>query len=344
MAEDAHRAREGTLVVSLDFELYWGVRDKRTLPECEARLAGTRQVVPRLLELFRRHEIHATWATVGLLLCDSRQDALRRAPEVRPSYLHRNLSPYPYLSTVGDDEKNRRLHFAPELVRQVVETPHQELATHTFSHFYCLERGPSPDEFGADLRSACLVAAEKFGRELVSLVFPRNQVDAAALRVCRGAGVLAYRGNEDTWFHRARKGSEERWAHRLLRLLDTYLDISGSHAYDVPRASVPPIDLPSSRFLRPYTRALRALEPLRLRRITSAITSAAQRGQVFHLWWHPENFGVDQDENLAFLEDVLRAFDAARTTHGMRSCAMGELAREVLGTDTGRATSGSQAQ
>jgi peptidoglycan/xylan/chitin deacetylase (PgdA/CDA1 family) len=329
---DVNRARRGTLVVSLDFELYWGVRDKRTLQECEASLAGTRQVVPRLLALFRRHEIHATWATVGLLLCDSQQEALRRSPEAKPSYLNRNLSPYPYLSTVGDDERSRPLHFAPELVRQIVETPHQELATHTFSHFYCLERGPSLDELGADLCAARLVAAEKFGREPVSLVFPRNQVDAAALRVCRDAGVLAYRGTEDTWFHRARNGSEERWVHRLLRLLDTYFDISGSDAYDVPRPSAPPIELPSSRFLRPYTRALRALEWLRLRRITAAMAVAAERGQVFHLWWHPENFGAEQDENLAFLEGVLCAFDDLRARHGMRSRAMGELAREVLGT------------
>jgi peptidoglycan/xylan/chitin deacetylase (PgdA/CDA1 family) len=345
MAMDSIRSRRGTLVVSLDFELYWGVRDKRTREECEARLAGTRRVVPRLLELFRRQEIHATWATVGLVLCDSPQDALRRAPEVKPSYVDPNLSPYPYLSTVGDDERSRSLHFAPELVHRILETPHQELATHTFSHLYCLEPGSSPEGLEADLRSARLVAMERFGREPVSLVFPRNQVDASALRVCREAGVLAYRGTEDTWFHRARSGGEERWAHRLLRLLDAYLDISGSHAYDVPRTPVSPVDLPSSRFLRPYARALRALEPLRLRRITSALTSAAERGQVFHLWWHPENFGVDQDENLAFLRSVLGAFDAARAKHGMRSRAMGELAREALGlAEAGHTSAGSQAK
>ena len=47
------------------------------------------------------------------------------------------------------------------------------------------------------------------------------------------------------------------------------------------------------------------LEPLRMRRILSDLTHAAKKGLVYHLWWHPHNFGDHMDENLVFLKKIL---------------------------------------
>src|SRR5262249_54785100 len=88
-----------------------------------------------------------------------------------------------------------------------------------------------------------------------------------------------------------------------------------------------------SRFLRPYPRSLAALEGLRSRRICRELTTAQERGHVYHLWWHPHNFGIDQEENLAFLETVLRHFDTLRQKRGMESLAMAEgAARDAKNT------------
>jgi Kef-type K+ transport system membrane component KefB len=57
----------GTFVISLDFELLWGVRDKRTVTDYGANIRGVRDVVPALLDLFAERDIACTWATVGLL-------------------------------------------------------------------------------------------------------------------------------------------------------------------------------------------------------------------------------------------------------------------------------------
>ena len=57
----------GTFVISLDFELLWGVRDQRTIADYGANILGVRQVVPALLDLFAERNIACTWATVGLL-------------------------------------------------------------------------------------------------------------------------------------------------------------------------------------------------------------------------------------------------------------------------------------
>ncbi len=57
----------GALVISLDFELIWGVRDQRTIADYGANILGVRRVVPVLLDFFAERNIACTWATVGLL-------------------------------------------------------------------------------------------------------------------------------------------------------------------------------------------------------------------------------------------------------------------------------------
>jgi hypothetical protein len=89
------------------------------------------------------------------------------------------------------------------------------------------------------------------------------------------------------------------------------------------------VDIPASRFLRPAGKSV-VLERLRLRRITSAMETAARRGKLFHLWWHPHNFGVDLRENLAFLRAILDCFHTLQERYGMRSMTMAALADDVL--------------
>jgi hypothetical protein len=87
--------RPGALVLSLDFELLWGVRDHvhRGSPYIR-NLLGARVAIPRMLELFTGFEIAATWATVGFLFAKNRTELMNTSPELRPSYNDRRLSPY----------------------------------------------------------------------------------------------------------------------------------------------------------------------------------------------------------------------------------------------------------
>ena len=60
-------SKYGIFTVSLDFELYWGVRDKRTIEDYEKNLEGAKKAIEVILEVFEEYEVHATWATVGFL-------------------------------------------------------------------------------------------------------------------------------------------------------------------------------------------------------------------------------------------------------------------------------------
>ena len=131
----------GALVISLDFELFWGVRDKRTLAGYGRNILGSREVIPALLDLFSARKIGATWATVGFLFCADKEELLASLPRLQPIYSDVKLSPYGDLKMVGPDERRDPYHFGQSLVRRINAYEGQEIATHTFSHFYCLEEG-----------------------------------------------------------------------------------------------------------------------------------------------------------------------------------------------------------
>src|SRR5436190_8122525 len=320
----------GTFVVSLDFELHWGVRDRFTVEQYAANLHGAREVVPRMLERYEASGVRASWATVGMLFCESRDELLERMPERLPVYEDPRLSPYPEVRTLGADERDDPLHFAPSLVRAVAATPGQEVATHTFSHFYCLEPGQTIEDFEADLRAAVDVARDT-GVELRSIVFPRNQVNHDYLPVCARYGLVAYRGNPHMWMHHSRAQGADTPLRRGGRLLDAYVPRSGARARSPGRPGPHGlVDVPASRFFRPRSRTLALLEPRKVARVLAELNDAAGRGAVYHLWWHPHNFGVHQDRHLAQLDAVLERFRLLREETGMRSLTMAELAREQV--------------
>jgi hypothetical protein len=180
----------------------WGVRDKRTITDYGGNILGVRQAVPALLDLFAAREIACTWATVGFLFCADKDGLMASLPARLPADADSRLSPYDDLAAVGHDEQKDPYHFGLSLLRQVQNAPRQEIATHTFSHFYCLEEGSDLEAFRADLVAVKQVA-ERRGLPISSIAFPRNQMSGAHLHVCRELGLTAFRGNEQAWFHRA---------------------------------------------------------------------------------------------------------------------------------------------
>jgi peptidoglycan/xylan/chitin deacetylase (PgdA/CDA1 family) len=308
------------MVISLDFEIHWGVRDIYPADGAyRANLLGVRDAVPAILALFREFGVAATWATVGFLFATSRDELRELSPAVRPAYRNPALSPYD--EPLGLGEADDPLHFAPGLIEAVRATPLQEIATHTFSHYYCLEPGQSRQAFAADLESAVAIARRR-GVRLRSIVFPRNQHNPAYEEVLANAGIRCFRGNPRSAIH----GSDGMMV-RGARLVDAYSGVAGSRATrwtEVPQENGL-FNVPASLFLRPYSPRLRLLEPVRLRAIVGRLQKAARAGEIFHLWWHPHNFGLYVDENLAMLRKVLEEFDRCRRSLGMRSMSMDDV-------------------
>lgn len=301
----------------------WGVRDHYDKSTYGANILGERDAIPAMLDAFAKYGIRATWASVGMAFAESKDELLASCPSNRPTYENPRLSNYAYIDEVGENEKKDPYYFGASLIRQIAQQDGQEIGSHTFSHYYCLEPGQTPEQFCDDMDAAVAIAS-RYGIQLRSFVFPRNQYSAQHLAALADQGINVFRGNESSWIYRATPGAGQSKLQRGFRLADHYINITGANG-QTPRRDGALIDLPASRFLRPYSRKLAFADNLRLGRILSAMTRAAQTGEVFHLWWHPHNFGVNTGENIAFLTRILEHFRELKDRFGMTSQNMGDF-------------------
>ena len=318
----ATSSHPGALVISQDLELHWGMRDHAGRVGAHYdELAASRQVTLDLADRFVERSIRATWATVGFLFAATRDEWEAHAPEVRPSYDRAEFDPYG--EPVGRDEDDDPHHLAGSLVSALAAAPGQEVGSHTYSHYYCLEAGQSDAEFRADLAAAQGIAATH-GLTLTSLVLPRNQWNPRYADAVRTSGFNCFRGPQPSWSHRARASGEQGIANRAGRLVDSYAGRNPPPTVawgDVLRPDGL-CDVPASAFVRPYSPGRRHLEGLRLRRLVAGLRDAARRGRIVHLWWHPHNFAAYPAESFAFLDRLLDEFDRLAHAEGMRSLAM----------------------
>jgi hypothetical protein len=322
---------KGTLIISLDFELFWGVRDKRTISGYGTSLKNVQQVIPRLLESFSNYGVKATFATVGLLFAKDKSEIKQYAPKNIPNYIDSNLSPYHNnFAEVGDMGKDDPYHFALDLIKLIQDQPQHEISTHTFSHFYCLEKGQTKTDFEDDIKAAIAIA-EKEGITIESIVFPRNQFNSSYTDILVENGINSFRGNERVWFQSYQSEEETTLLKRIFRTANCYFNLSGHHCYSMRELSSSdlPFDIPSSMFLRPYQVKFSFLKPLQLRRIKRSMTHAAKNGLLYHLWWHPHNFGANMDKNFEMLKEIFDHYKILQDKYGFKSATMASVAKEM---------------
>jgi hypothetical protein len=319
----------GAFVISLDFELHWGVRDQFPVNGVYTpNLVGARTAVPKMLRLFEAFDIAATWATVGFLFARSKEELLSFYPKVKPTYTHKKYDPYQ--EPLGNGEDDDPLHYAPSLIEQIKNTPKQEIGTHTFSHYYCLEAGQTAEAFRDDLLSAIAIA-KHWNLDIRSIIFPRNQVNPDYVKTLLESGVIIYRDNEPSWFYSAAATDEHSLPKRAGRLLDTYVPLTPHSLGEWEKIKQVNglCNIPSSRFLRPYSPRLANLEPLRVHRICQGITQAAKEQKIYHLWWHPHNMGIHQEENLGLLKKILQHVAKCREQYGLESLTMLDVVKKL---------------
>lgn len=313
------------MVISLDFEMLWGILDHKDPLDYEQNIKNVPKVVGCLLKLFKKHGIHATWGCVGMLTQDDMRMARKEAPRELPSYREPSLSAYAHFDFL--ESVNPAYLFAPKLVKKIRSVDGQELGSHTYSHFYCNEKGITDSQFKEDLQKS-VEALQSFGVTPVSVIFPRNQINEAYGGIISRCGFQNYRGTEDAWFYQipdTRAGEDP--VRRGFRLLDHYIPIAGPccYSWEEIRQENGLNNIKSSRFFRPYSGTLALFEPLRIRRIMGQMEYAARHNMVFHIWWHPHNFGTNIKKNLRNLLKLIRHYERLRDAYGFQSLNMEEV-------------------
>lgn len=284
------------VVISLDFELRWGMLGvvQGDTDRYRVQLEGVRDAVPSLLEAFRRRRVHATWATVGAIACTGWDEWAARVPQW-PRYRDKRLE---WRDAYRTADPSGGLHFAPDLVAAIRDTPGQELGSHSFSHLCMREPGVTEADVVADLTAMVDLFRDRWGAIPRSFVFPRNQI--GYVPALAHAGLRAWRNNPRAVFWTNTLGPRPSPIERGLRLLDS---IAGAE-----RRTAPAGEQRASHFVR--VNLPRPLWRRHVQRICADLV-AGHPGEVLHLWWHPHNLGADPKRSVARIAELLDALQDA---------------------------------
>jgi peptidoglycan/xylan/chitin deacetylase (PgdA/CDA1 family) len=309
-----------SFVISLDFELFWGVIRSRSIDDYKRNVINVKDVIPSILNVFNEYEIRATWAVVGGILCE---DFNHWNDLIQSSY---------YESSIFDNneikatiQNNPHLFFSNDLVKIIINSPGQELASHTFGHYEVDNEVNFSQNFKKDMALNNMIMNE---HHIVptSLVFPRNIINKVLLDALPELGIKAFRGNQDHFIYRNGDIVPFGIFGKGLRYLDSSFNLSHLNPSKIVVTNEIS-NIPSSYFLRPIAGgdAKNRLNFLRLKRIKNQMLDAAKTESLFHLWWHPHNFGSDLNENIYFLKLILDYFLDLKSEYGMSSMNMQDL-------------------
>ena len=317
----------GVMCITLDTEFFWGVHDTSTIERYKDNIYGGKHtVINGLLDVFKQYGIHATWAIVGAIMARDKEQLKKYMPKEvdRPHYSNSVRSPYHLLEILGTSPTIDDLFFGQDIVRAIQNSKYQEIGTHTFSHYYCCEEGQTAEEFSVDIDSA-MKLADYLDIQLKSIVFPKNEMSERHIAVCRDKGFESFRGEEMNWIYSLKIES----ICKVFRFLDSYFNLSGSNTH-IPFLQKGMCNIVGSSFLRPYCKKIKLLEPLKIRRIKKQMLVAAKKREVFHLWFHPHNFGVHFEKNMENLREILDYFWKLNKKYNFKSMNMSEITSELF--------------
>jgi peptidoglycan/xylan/chitin deacetylase (PgdA/CDA1 family) len=316
-------------IVSIDTELAWGSFDRDGLENYGSQYAQERDIIRKLVHLFERYGISATWAVVGHLFL---RRCSREGPDSHDHVLQPDYSWYPrgWLShDPFSDVESAPFFYAPDVLDLILESPQpHEIASHTFTHAILGDPECTRDVAYSQL-AECRRLGNQKGIDLVSLVFPRNSI--GHLDVLWEQGFISFRGSERNWYSGRRVSRRLRqfchFADRFLAVSPPVYDELDCHQYtSEPRCLV---DLPASMFYVPCGGAWSLVRvSTRVRQAMKGIDRAVRKKALFHLWFHPVNLATSPFL-MEGLEKILFAV-SNQVKHGnMVSMTMGATAAYV---------------
>jgi peptidoglycan/xylan/chitin deacetylase (PgdA/CDA1 family) len=293
----------GKLTISIDLELAWGFWDILTPDILCLSESLERPICDKLLELFDRYHIPATWALVAAVLD-------RASAQGRPG--------------------NEASWYAPEIIERIraAKVSH-EIGSHGGRHVYYDRMTPAEAE--EDLAFVKQIHRDN-GMALDSFVFPRNAV--GHLDLLARAGLRTYRGADTGWVRLAPKlGSR---GGKIVTFADKILPIPPAPACAARRDGL--VDIPGSMLLPGRDGVRRFILPAVSRaKLAMGLKWARRSEETFHFWFHPCNFYYRAEEQFATFDWFLaRAADEASRGR-LEICTMGSYAPRADATAGARA-------
>jgi len=318
--------QKGVFIVSVDTELAWGCTSLRDLATCIPRLKQTRSAISVILRMCERYQMAFTWAVVGGLLLDPDNKGIGldsiplHNPQTRTCCTnHHDISSDGAYMWYGRD--------IVDAIRNCRVT--QEIGCHSFSHISYDEGNCSIAAAASDLEH-CHTAFQALGLTCKAFVYPFNRVGHLALLPHHG--FICYRGPELHTHVRPHFLTPLLKACRLLCRLfagppalrptlkyKELVNIQASMLFRVPEISNPKL--------------WRTILDFQVTSAKQGLSNATRTGKVFHLWFHPFQFGHRTREMLGALDEVLSSASRLRSDNKLEILTMGQMAQRIIGSN-----------
>jgi hypothetical protein len=310
----------GTITLSIEVELGWGVHDRDGAPHLSSGGSAERTYLSRLLDCADGLDVPITFDVIGHLL-ESSCDGSHYGP-------HRDGW---FDADPGTDASTDPLFYAPEMVRGIVDRPgSHELCTHTFSHVPC--RSVEPETVRWELDRAQSQLRTVTGSKTVSIVPPRHSRPSS--EVLREADVEIMRMSRDT--------SDKSRPARLVELVygphptfEPKLVDGVVETYCTAYPSLTSSTLPSGerKPLAPF-RVLPVGVRQRLQRqyLSRAIDEAVETDGYCHLWCHL--YDLSNQYQWPVVQSFLEELAARRDRGEVQVLTMAELNDRVRGGES----------
>lgn len=313
----------GKFIISLDCEMLWGMRDHADKSSIygSSVLAG-HDNMKELLYLFERYGIRATWAFVGMCLLKDKDEIREYSAVRRPSYQNQKLNNYNYIEKDYEEEGTDHYYYSGDMADLVAKFPDQEIATHTFSHYYCLEKGQTKKEFEDDLKCSILTTEEKLNIHPVSIIFPRNQVNQDYLSVLAKYGIRRYRGKQKY------KSTSKGIVGKINRMLFRYFTVPAflcTYKIEKQLRDRNLLNIPGTSSFEIYNGKNKRRAKRYVTVLKNVMTLAAITGRTVHLCFHPHNLGQYTSINMERLEELLKHYSYLSRKYGFKSYSMKEI-------------------
>lgn len=312
------------LVISLDAEIAWGRVSSSEISEFYSLFSETKSIISELISVFDEYNAPVTWAIVGRL---AEATTAGYAKSEMPSTV--GLADYfdgSVDDSIYDDIKlhNDRYSYLryPELIDLLEKSNvSHDIGSHSYNHCF----------FG-DLKSRELALTDfmimkklgsTWGKEIVSFVYPKNQV--AHLDCAAEAGVKIYRSPDEEWFRNLPKIT-----HKYLRQFDKLLPIAAPVVF-AQQSEYNMTKIPGSMVFRREHRGIRRHIPISIMssKAKKGMDAAVKQNGVIHLWWHPFNFVYKREQHINALKDVLQYANELRELGKLDIVPMSMLANNT---------------
>jgi len=285
----------GYFLFSIDTELGWGFFDYDYARTSLFSQDGSRErrTIERLLDVFDEFGIIATWAITGHLFYKKCEEC-----EICPILEWEGK----YHSFKEIYKTYNPLWYGADIIETLLtrQTRH-EIGFHGYTHQIFDKNKMSAEQTRIEIQEWQRVSS-RFGITPLTVIFPRNVV--GYLDIFNESGFVCYRGKEiqpDAY--------KLQIVGKLIKHLDQIFSISKPHIYNVSECENEGlVNLSFSQEFFGFNRKIELLldtlhlTNIRLRRMVSAVRTAATEKKVFHVCAHPWEFRTEKDiEKLRYL-------------------------------------------